>query len=69
MIQVLISSIVWGSIYALMGLAMSITYKASEIANFAQGDMAMLSTYITFVLLASVGWPFWLASSLWREKN
>ena len=59
--QLLINSIVAGSIYALMALAMSITYKASEIPNFAQGEMAMFSTYITFVLLNSFGLPFIVA--------
>ena len=57
-VQLLISSIVVGSIYALMALAMSITYKASEIPNFAQGDMAMFSSYIAFVMLVSFGWSF-----------
>ncbi|MDX1667035.1 MAG: branched-chain amino acid ABC transporter permease [Saprospiraceae bacterium] len=57
----LISSLVAGSIYALMALAMSIIYKASEIPNFAQGEMAMLSTYIAFVLLTVQGWPFYIA--------
>ncbi len=60
-VQLLINSVVVGSIYALMGLAMSITYKASEIPNFAQGEMAMFSTYITFVLLNSYGLPFSIA--------
>jgi len=59
--QLIISSIVVGSIYALMALAMSITYKASEIPNFAQGEMSMVSTFVTFVFLQSFGWPFWLA--------
>ena len=40
---------------------MSITYKASEIPNFAQGEMAMISTFITFVLLQSFGMPFGVA--------
>lgn len=56
--QLIINSIVAGSIYALMALAMSITYKASEIPNFGQGEMAMFSTFITFVLLNSYGLPF-----------
>jgi len=60
-LQLIISSIVMGSIYALMALAMSITYKASEIPNFAQGEMAMISTFITFVMLSTFGFPFWLA--------
>ena len=59
--QLLVSSIVIGSIYALLALAMSITYKASEIPNFAQGEMAMMSTFITFVMLTSYGFPFWMA--------
>ena len=60
-IQLIISGIVAGSIYALVALAMSLTYKSSEVANFAQGEMAMFSTYMAFVLLASFQLPFWLA--------
>lgn len=60
-LQLLISSLVAGSIYALMGLSMSITYKASEIPNFAQGEMAMIATYFTYVLLAVNGMPFYVA--------
>ncbi len=59
--QLIISSLVIGSIYALMALAMSITYRASEIPNFAQGEMAMISTYVTFVLLSSFGFSFYPA--------
>ena len=59
--QLLITSLVFGSIYALMALAMSITYKASEIPNFAQGEMAMISTYVTFVLLTTFGLPFYVS--------
>lgn len=59
--SLIISSIVAGSIYALMALAMSITYKASEIPNFAQGEMAMISTYVTFTMMMSFGASFWVA--------
>lgn len=59
--QLIISGIVAGSVYALVALAMSLTYKSSEIANFAQGEMAMFSTYIAFVILATYQFPFWLA--------
>jgi len=45
----------------LLALAMSIIYKASEIPNFSQGEKAMFSTYITFVLLHSFGLPFLVA--------
>jgi branched-chain amino acid transport system permease protein len=59
--QLIISGIVAGSIYALVALAMSLTYKSSEVANFAQGEMAMFSTYIAFMLLVTYQFPFWLA--------
>ena len=35
--------------------------KSSEVANFAQGEMGMFSTYIAFVILASYQLPFWMA--------
>ena len=59
--QLILTGIVAGSIYALVALAMSLTYKSSEVANFAQGEMAMFSTYIAFVMLASFHLPFWAA--------
>lgn len=59
--QLIISGLTIGSIYALLALAMSIIYKASEIPNFAQGDMAMISTYMAYVILVIHQWPFWVA--------
>ena len=59
--QLIVSSLVVGSIYALLALAMSITYKASEVPNFAQGEMAMISTFMAFVMLSSYGLPFYAA--------
>lgn len=55
----IISGLLVGSIYGLMALALSFTYKSSEVANFAQGDMATFSTYVALVFLSSWGWPFW----------
>jgi branched-chain amino acid transport system permease protein len=59
--QIILSGLAIGSVYALMALAMSIIYKASEIPNFAQGEMAMISTYIAYVLLSVQGLPFYQA--------
>jgi len=57
-LQLIVSGISIGSIYALVALAMVIIYKTSEVPNFAQGEMAMLSTFIAFMLLASYGQSF-----------
>ena len=51
--QLIISGLAVGSLYALIALAMVIIYKTSEVPNFAQGEMAMLSTYVAYMLLVS----------------
>ncbi len=62
--QLIISGIAIGATYALMALAMVIIYKTSEVLNFAQGDMAMLSAFVTFVFLAEQGLGFFPAFAL-----
>jgi len=59
--QLIVSGISIGSIYALVALAMVIIYKTSEVPNFAQGEMAMLSTFIAFMLLTTYGQPFYIS--------
>jgi len=60
-LQMMLSGIAVGSSYALMGLAMVIIYKTSEVVNFAQGEMALLSSFFTFMLLEFYQVPFYLA--------
>jgi len=59
--QILANGISAGSVYALMAIAMVIVYKTSEVLNFAQGEMGMLSTYVAYLILVTHGHPFWLA--------
>jgi len=60
-IQMVVSGIAVGSSYALMGLAMVIIYKTSEVLNFAQGEMALISTFLTYMVLETHGFPFYVA--------
>ena len=60
-LQMLASGIAVGSSYALMGLAMVIIYKTSEVPNFAQGEMALISTYFAFMILEYHGFPYYVA--------
>lgn len=59
--QTLVSGIVVGSSYALMGLAMVIIYKTSEVINFAQGEMALLTVFLTYMVLEYYHVPFYAA--------
>jgi branched-chain amino acid transport system permease protein len=52
-----------GGIYACMALAIVMIYQAIDHLNFAQGEMAMFSTFIAWQLL-QWGCPYWLAFAL-----
>lgn len=56
--QVLFSGLAAGSIYALIALAMVTIYRTTEVLNFAQGDMAMMTTYVALAFMVSGGMPF-----------
>jgi branched-subunit amino acid ABC-type transport system permease component len=48
--QALMSGLAEGAIYASLALALVLIYKATEVINFAQGEMAMFTTYIAYAL-------------------
>ncbi len=52
LLQLVASGLAAGSIYALLALALVVIYKASNVLNFAQGEMAMLSAFVAFSLLS-----------------
>jgi len=60
-LQMVLSGIAVGSSYALMGLGMVLVYKATEVPNFVQGEMALLPVFIAYMLLASYGLPYYIA--------
>jgi len=53
-----------GACYALVALAMVIIYKTSEVPNFAQGEMAMISTFVAFSLIETYHVGFWTTFGL-----
>ena len=55
-----LSGLATGGIYASMALALVMIYQSTHHVNFAQGEMAMFSTYIAWMLIQA-GLPFWLA--------
>jgi branched-chain amino acid transport system permease protein len=57
------SGLAMGGIYAILALALVMIYQATHLVNFAQGEMAMFSTYIAWELVDS-GMPYWTAFAL-----
>ncbi len=60
LLQQIFSGLAAGAIYASVALALVMIYRATDLVNFAQGEMAMFSTYIAWTLV-NAGLPFWLA--------
>jgi branched-chain amino acid transport system permease protein len=59
--QQVVAGLASGSIYAALALALVLIHRATGIINFAQGEMATLSTYVAWTLTANHGWSYWPA--------
>jgi branched-chain amino acid transport system permease protein len=57
-VQQVVSGLATGSIYASLALALVMIYQATDVVNFAQGEMAMFATYICWTML-NAGVPYW----------
>src|SRR5258708_618949 len=61
LIQVLVSGLATGAIYALIAVGFTLLWQTSQTINFAQGEFVMLPAF--FILAAmNLGAPFWLAA-------
>jgi branched-chain amino acid transport system permease protein len=60
-LQYVVSGLAAGGVYALLALALVIIHRSTGVINFAQGEMALLSTYIAWALTAEHGWSYWPA--------
>jgi branched-chain amino acid transport system permease protein len=56
-LQLALSGLSIGSIYALVGLALVLPFKASGIVNFAQGEIVTLGAYLALIL-SGLGLPY-----------
>ncbi len=59
-LQQVLSGIASGGIYASLALALVLIYNAMGLVNFAQGEMAMLATFLAFTLIDH-GMSYWIA--------
>ena len=57
-LQLLISGLSQGCVYGLIALGFVLIYKATEMVNFAQGDMMMLGAFIAFTFINGLGFSF-----------
>ena len=58
--QQTVAGLAQGVVYASLALALVLIYRATEVINFAQGEMAMATTYIAYQLTLW-GLSYWVA--------
>ena len=63
LLQQVLTGLSTGSIYACLALALVMIYQTTQHVNFAQGEMAMFSTFIAWALI-DYGVPYWPAFGL-----
>jgi branched-chain amino acid transport system permease protein len=61
LLQVALSGLATGALYAIMLLGVLIVYQVSKNINFAYGQIGMVSAFGSYWLYAENGWPIWLA--------
>lgn len=59
--QLTVNGIAVGAIYALVALGVVLIYKATEVLNFAHGDLLVIAAFSAWGFITVMGLPFWLA--------
>ena len=64
LLQLIINGAAGGCIYGLIALGFVLIYKATEVINFAQGDIMMLGGFFAFVAVTWLGLNYWAGAAL-----
>ena len=64
LLQLLLSGIAQGSIYALVALGMTALFRATTIVNFGHGELFMFGAFAVYVMINVAGLPFLPAAVL-----
>ena len=63
-LQLTLSGLSQGAIYALIGLSLTVVYRATTIVNFGHGDFVMAGAFVVYVLVIYLGIPYLFAAIL-----
>ncbi len=62
--QLIVNGLGLGALYALTAFGIVLIYKTTDVITFAQGEMAMFSTFIAYTLLTKLKLPYGAAFAL-----
>jgi branched-chain amino acid transport system permease protein len=63
-LQLALNGLAVGCIYGLVALGFVLIYKATELVNFAQGDLLMLGAFMCYMFVVWYGLGYWVAFAL-----
>ncbi len=61
-LQLLVTGITMGSVYAVIALGFVTIYRSSRIVNMAQGSFVMFGGFFAFSMFSELGLPYWLSA-------
>nr|WP_277346495.1 branched-chain amino acid ABC transporter permease [Sneathiella chungangensis] len=61
--QLVVGGVSIGCIYALVALGFVLIYKATEVVNFAQGELMMLGAFLAYTFISILGWNYWVGAA------
>ena len=64
LLQLVINGAAGGCIYGVIALGFVLIYKATEMINFAQGDLMMLGGFAAFSMIAGMGLNYWAGAAV-----
>jgi hypothetical protein len=63
-LQQLFSGVALGCVYGLIALGFVLIYKATEVVNFAQGEVMMIGAFLSYTFIATLGLNYWLGFAM-----
>jgi len=64
LLQLVISGLAVGMVYALIALGFVVVWKSSGVANLALGQLVLISSWFTYGVLVQAGLPLWVGFPL-----
>jgi branched-chain amino acid transport system permease protein len=64
LIQLLINGLVVGTLYGVVAMSFVLIYKATQVVNFAQGELLLVGAWVCWALLTKFQVPFWIGMPL-----
>lgn len=58
--QLLIYGLVVGTLYGVVAMSFVLIYKATQVVNFAQGELLLVGAWVCWALLTKYQVPFWI---------